>query len=38
VTIDVPTAPPLRELLTRHSAGEVFVHTAAQIHRAAADL
>jgi hypothetical protein len=38
VTTAVPTAPPLRELLTRPSVGEVFVHTAAQIHRAAADL
>lgn len=38
VIIDVPTAPPLRELLTRPSVGEVFVHAAAQIHRAAADL
>ncbi|GGV78516.1 hypothetical protein GCM10010294_47580 [Streptomyces griseoloalbus] len=38
MTIDVPTAPPLREVLTRPGVGEVFVHAAAQIHRAAADL
>ncbi|MET9846654.1 hypothetical protein [Streptomyces ossamyceticus] len=38
MTIDVPTAPPLREVLTRPSVGEVFVHAAARIHRAAADL
>ncbi|WP_233580475.1 phosphotransferase [Streptomyces triticirhizae] len=38
VTVDVPTAPPLRELLTRPSVAEVFVHAAAQIHRATADL
>lgn len=38
VTIDVPTAPPLSELLTRPRVGDVFVHAAAQIHQAAADL
>ncbi|MFI2431576.1 hypothetical protein [Streptomyces sp. NPDC018693] len=38
MTIDVPTAPPLRDVPTRPSVAEVFVHAAAQAHRAAADL
>lgn len=38
MTIDIPTAPPQRDLLTRPSVAEVFVHAAAQVHRAAADL
>lgn len=38
MTIDSPTAPPLPDPLAKPSVARVFVHAAAQVHLAAADL